>query len=47
MSFRVIDYHNTFYSFVLDSKLGGQHGEAGVPGVQGLLGKDEEVDCTC
>lgn len=33
-------------SLVLDSEPGGQHRHAGVPGVQGLLGKDEKVDCT-
>lgn len=34
-------------SFVLDSAPGGQHRNAGVPGVQGLLGEDEEVDRRC
>lgn len=33
--------------FVLSRSLDGQHWEAGVPGVQGLLGEDEEVDRTC
>lgn len=31
----------------LDDKPGGQHGNAGVSGVQGLLGEDEEVDRMC
>lgn len=34
------------FSVVLDDEPGGQHRDAGVSGVQGLLGEDEEVDRT-
>lgn len=34
------------FSVALDDEPGGQHRDAGVSGVQGLLGEDEEVDRT-
>lgn len=36
----------TVFSFDMVTS-GGQHRDAGVPGVQGLLGKDEEMDRRC